>query len=412
MRLVWAAYVGALGVLVAVAMGGAVVVIDATGPANPAEAAAERHGFNFVAWELRNFPEKWLYKIGGVFADNRKSGSDDSDVLERYFNLVEARHDLDPGTREYAAIEHERAWLEATAESIIEGRVTSVLEDQGLTMGLPPFTDLGLVFPPVDFEFDPPPRVLAVSPRDRLSLLDDWLLTPGLDRETAEAIEADAESGGDVSALVVQAGGVATYPSIITDNRQYDDLIDTVFHEWLHQYLVFYPLGSRYFQGSQLRTLNESVANLAGQGLAEVYFERYGRLGDDDEPEDPPAATPEPSAAPTPDATPGPEEEFGFTTEMRALRVQVEAMLAEGEIGEAEALMAAKRDDFEAEGVFIRKLNQAYFAFHGFYADSPGSIDPIGPKLETVFEGAGSPGEFVRVVRGITSVGDLDELVE
>jgi hypothetical protein len=94
---------------------------------------------------------------------------------------------------------------------------------------------------------------------------------------------------------------------------------------------------------------------------------------------------------------------------MRALRQDVEAMLADGRIEEAEALMAAKRDEFEEKGVFIRKLNQAYFAFHGFYADTPASIDPIGPKLQALLDSSGSPGEFVRAASRITSRAELDE---
>jgi hypothetical protein len=33
------------------------------------------------------------------------------------------------------------------------------------------------------------------------------------------------------------------------------------------------------------------------------------------------------------------------------------------------------------KGYNLRKLNQAYFAFHGSYALSPTSIDPIGPQI-------------------------------
>jgi hypothetical protein len=87
-------------------------------------------------------------------------------------------------------------------------------------------------------------------------------------------------------------------------------------------------------------------------------------------------------------------------------------MLAEGHVVDAEALMAAKRDEFEAKGVFIRKLNQAYFAFHGFYADTAGSIDPIGPKLQTLLERAGSAGAFVRAASAITSRVELEEALE
>jgi hypothetical protein len=96
---------------------------------------------------------------------------------------------------------------------------------------------------------------------------------------------------------------------------------------------------------------------------------------------------------------------------MRALRREVEALLARGKVTEAEALMEERRMDFVENGYLVRRINQAYFAFHGFYAFSPGSIDPIGPQLQTLFEREGSPGEFLRVVRGITSRAELDQAV-
>ncbi len=142
------------------------------------------------------------------------------------------------------------------------------------------------------------------------------------------------------------------------------------------------------------------MANIGGKELARLYFERYGTLDK--------ACGVLPAPASTPAPTPG----FDFTSEMRALRRQVEAMLAQGQVEQAEALMAAKRDEFQSKGVLIRRLNQAYFAFHGFYADSPGSIDPIGPKLQTLLERAGSPGEFVRRASRLTTRADLDLLVD
>jgi hypothetical protein len=188
----------------------------------------------------------------------------------------------------------------------------------------------------------------------------------------------------------------------VFEDASYEALIETVFHEWLHSYLIFFPLGAAYFGSSEARTLNESVANIAGKELARLYFERYGTLDE---------ACGAAPATPTPAASPG-APSFDLTAEMRALRAQLEKMLAEGQIEDAEALMAAKRDEFEEQGVFIRKLNQAYFAFHGFYADTPASIDPIGPNLQTLLERAGSPGEFVRLARGITTRGELDAALE
>ncbi|MEX0683081.1 MAG: hypothetical protein WD904_11945 [Dehalococcoidia bacterium] len=409
MRYVLAVYIACLTVLGALALIGGVVLFDATGPSDPAEAAGTRYSFNFVTWELQHFPQKWLYKVGDLLRDD--DGNDD-DILRRYFTLSDEINRLavdEPGSEAFSEAESERARLEARVEDIIEGRITSVLEDQGLALEPPLFSDLGLIFPPVDFELEAPPRVLAVSPRNRIELVHSYLLTPGLSRERALRIEAGVEADDrGYSALVVTAGGVATYPSVINEGRPYESLIDTVSHEWLHQYLAFFPLGSRYFEGSETRTLNESVASIFGREFARVYLERYGNLEGER-----PSQTPRPSSTPAanPTTTPPAEEPFDFTNAMRALRVQVEAMLAAGDIEEAEALMNQRRDEFEDEGYFIRRLNQAYFAFHGFYADTPASIDPIGPKLQTLFETARSPGEFVRLASQITTREELDALL-
>ena len=405
MRNVIAAYAACLTLLAAFALVGAAVVFEATGPSDAAEAAANRNSFNLVTWELKHLPQKWLYKIGSVFRD--EEGSDDG-ALHRYFELgdeIDRLANEVPGSDALARAEDERGGLEARVEDIIEGRVTSVLEEQNLALEPPLFSDLGLIFPPVDFEIDPPPRVLAVSPRERIDLDESYLLTPGLSNETALAIEAGVEADDpDVSALVVTTGGVATYPSVIREGRSYERLVDTVFHEWLHQYLIFFPLGRSYIKGGESRTLNESVANIAGSELARLYFEKYGPL----EAEPPPT----PGQSPTPSAAPDPlDDPFDFGAEMRALRLDVEELLAAGRIEEAEALMERKRDEFEAKGRYIRRLNQAYFAFYGFYADTPASIDPIGPKLAALLERAGSPGEFVRQASAITSQADLDRLL-
>ncbi len=404
MRGILAAYVAALVALAGLALGGGLAVYEAIGPSDPVEAAASDHGYNVLAWEIRHAPGKWLYKIGGLFTDH--SPQDPDAVLRRYFDLTgqirETERDA-ASAPQAAALRTERDGLKNSVEDIIEGRVTQLLKDQGLVMGPPPFTDMDIVFPPVDFEPDPPPRVLVTSPRSRIELARSYLLSPGLGLETVTGIERNAEEAdAGISALVVNTGGVATYPSVVSDMDSYESLIDTVIHEWLHQYLFFFPLGRSYFSGNETRTLNESVASIGGHELARLYFERYGKQ------------SPLPSASPSPSTTPAPPGgagAFDFTTEMRALRRRVEDLLAAGKIDEAQRLMDEKRDEFQAQGVYIRRLNQAYFAFHGFYADTPASIDPIGPKLQTLLDKAGAPGEFVRLASRVTTRAELDALL-
>jgi hypothetical protein len=395
-----AAYLAALAILVGLAVTGGVLLYRHTGPDDPIEAAADANAFNIVSWEVRHFPEKWLYKIGHLF-DGRSEAEED-EVISRYFTLAreidELERDPEANAATLESARRERTDIENEVEDILEGRVTSVLEDQRLVMNPPLFSDLDVVFPPVDFELDSPPRVLAISPRDTINLDRNYLLSPGLDLAGVIAIEEQSE-GADidehgVSAVVLTTGGVATYPSVVDELDSYHSLIDIVFHEWIHQYLAFFPLGRSYFSGSELRTLNETVAGIAGRELAHVFRDRYGS----------------PQLPPSP-PSPAADEGFDFWSEMRALRLRVEELLTEGNIEEAEALMRNKRDEFEGHGVFVRRINQAYFAFRGFYADSPGSIDPIGPKMRNLFDRSRSPGEFVRIVSQITSADDLDRLL-
>ena len=389
-----AAYLGLLAVVAAAAVAGGALLFRDLSSGDPIDAVANRNAYDVLGWELRHFPQKWLYKLATAFDGGRSRAEEDA-LLHRYFELVVDIRTLErDGTEADALAEarRERDAIENDVEETLEGRISDLLRDQGFVMNPPLFSDIDLFFPPLDFELDRPPKVLAVSPRDRIELDRSYLLAPGLEPEAVAAVESETEETG-VSALVVNTGGVATYPSVIPELAPYRDVVETAIHEWLHQYLAFYPLGRNYFRGAETRTLNETVANLAGGELADLFIERYG------------------SPSPPPPPAAGTPSDFDFRAEMRALRLRVEELLAQGQVEEAERLMEEKRDDFEQHGVYIRRINQAYFAFFGSYADTPSSIDPIGPKLQRLRDRAGSVTDFVRLARGLTSEADLDRLL-
>jgi hypothetical protein len=104
---------------------------------------------------------------------------------------------------------------------------------------------------------------------------------------------------------------------------------------------------------------------------------------------------------------PAEEPEFDFNREMREIRRAVDAYLARGEITQAEEFMEEKRQYLASEGYYIRKLNQAYFAFHGTYADSPTSISPIGAELKQLREQSTSLKDFLDTAAAMTSRQDL-----
>jgi hypothetical protein len=108
------------------------------------------------------------------------------------------------------------------------------------------------------------------------------------------------------------------------------------------------------------------------------------------------------------------EPAFDFRAEMAATRIEVDRMLAGGNIEEAETYMEARRQWFVANGYPIRKLNQAYFAFYGGYAEQPGAAgdDPIGPMLREIRANSPSLRVFLERVAGIRAYEDLGSLYQ
>jgi len=113
------------------------------------------------------------------------------------------------------------------------------------------------------------------------------------------------------------------------------------------------------------------------------------------------------------EASPSEPPAFDFNAEMRQTRVQVDELLAQGQIEEAEATMEARRQEFVAQGYGIRKLNQAYFAFHGAYADEPGAAgeDPVGPAVQDLRARSPDLHTFVARVARVTTLAQLQALL-
>ncbi|MGH2609653.1 MAG: hypothetical protein ACRDHF_11290, partial [Tepidiformaceae bacterium] len=186
------------------------------------------------------------------------------------------------------------------------------------------------------------------------------------------------------------------YPAIVRDDRSYQSMVETASHEWVHHYLAFYPLGETWGSGGDSHALNETTASIAGREIANLVFAAHPI----DLPQDADGRAP-----------PAPPTTVDFNKEMRALRLEVDGLLAEGKVTEAEQAMEAKRQFFAENGINIRKINQAYFAFYGSYADSPQSSDPIGPKIERVWELTQDVGVFLTLMREVEDANELDDLL-
>jgi hypothetical protein len=372
-----------------------VVLLRGGGPSDPISKAAAPFRYDLTGWEVRHVLNRWLYKIGHIF-DDGPSLAEENDMLQRYFALAaESAAGGDESLRSTLGEKRkEQERLENKVEAILEKRVSMVVEDEGLTTSLPLFSQVRFVFPPVDFEFHQPPLVLVISPRDHISLDRAILLRQGLTSEQVMALEDETAATG-VSSLVMNISGIATYPSAVPEYASYADVLETVAHEWLHQYLFFQPLGRHYFDNEGLRTLNETVADIGGQQIAALVQQRF------------PLPQSNLAAAERAREEPG----IDFKAEMHDLRLEVDTLLSEGKVEDAEALMEEKRRFLAENRFYIRKINQAYFAFNGLYGDMPASSSLIGPKMLELRGLSPSLEDFIRSVAEITSEGELDRLL-
>ncbi|MBF6598909.1 MAG: hypothetical protein IVW36_00170 [Dehalococcoidia bacterium] len=357
--------------------------------------------FNSPGFIVRHVWLKFAY-LADPFREEH-SEAQKTQRVARYFELnaviaAGEREAGDPTTpaatvaadeRRLATLRRERDSIESSVQIILEGRLTKVVREAGLTRRI----GGDVVWPPANIAFQQPPAVLVTSPRSTIAIAGERLLQGDLTLGKIEQIEKMAEADGKTSAAVIEISGIAMYPAIIPRSADYAGTMEDIAHEWTHQYLFFTPLGRRYFAGSDLTTLNETVANMVGRELG-------ARLA---------AAYPLPARAkpPTP-APPAPRPQVDFTTTMRNLRLQVEALLGQGKVAQAEGQMEQTRRFLAANGYYIREINQAYFAFEGSYADMPGSIDPIGPKLQTLREESASLAAFVRRAQELTSPAQLN----
>ncbi len=293
-----------------------------------------------------------------------------------------------------------RAELAPLVESILQDQVSQVVADMGLGTG-------GQPIPPVLYHSTALPLALIVSPRDTIRQDANISLNPDLSLEERVALEDKVDKALNVSSLVVGVGGIGMYPTMVMQTDDINWLSEVVAHEWTHNFLSLRPLGMNYLTSPELRTMNETAASIAGKEISQVLMERfYPELL-------PPPAPPSPPASEAPSPTePAP---FDFRAEMRETRVTVDRLLAENRIEEAEEYMELRRQFFWENGYRIRKLNQAYFAFYGAYADQPGGAageDPVGAAVRQLRAQSPSLASFLKQISWMSSFEQLQRTLQ
>ncbi|MFN3974278.1 MAG: hypothetical protein ACK4K2_03225 [Dehalococcoidia bacterium] len=394
---------------------------------SPGQRIALPYAFSLEGWEVRVFFRKWLYLLREVLPGLKTPREKRVQSIQRWFALEEEAnhlqriiqrlaslrgangHSLPVGAWEQGelqallgrpsrglaqdladlegrlhALRQAQGRLQNLVEEALEAEVSAVLREEGLAL------PLGLVWPPVDFRFTRPPHLLVVSLRERIVLEASYRLQPDMRIEQMDDVETAILSRENKSALVVELGGLGSYPAMVAQGHDLRATLHLIAHEYLHHYLFFRPLGWHYGTDPDTTSLNETLADMAGREIGDrVYVRLGGKV--------PPPAPP----------TPSPPGVFDFNREMRLTRQEVERLLGEGKVEEAERYMEERRQVFVEHGYAIRKLNQAYFAFHGTYAESPASVSPIAGQLQALRRASPSVGAFIATVARFGSYKDF-----
>ncbi len=378
--------------------------------------------FDYISWMLNAASLKIEQGAAGIpgYLDRESSKAAVSDYLYLTQQIIEAEDALNKIyadasiTDKQAAsahirteldgLNHKQAALAPIAEGILQGQVSQVAAEFGLTT-------LGQPIPSVLYHSTSVPDALIVSPRNHIEQSANISITPGLTADQQSALEDRVDNGLDVSSLVVPIGGVGVYPTMIMRTTDLNWLTSTIGHEWTHNYLEFRPLGLLYDHTPDLRTMNETTADIVGGEIGAEVIRRYY-------PELHSSALPSLDLIAFPQNHPNPGDVqrpvFDFRGEMHTTRVNTDALLAAGKITKAEAYMEQRRQIFVQNGYAIRRLNQAYFAFYGAYADVPGGAageDPVGPAVRALRAQSQSLADFVNRIAWMTSFDQLKQAV-
>lgn len=374
--------------------------------------------FDYFTWEVNSL----LLKLGqsGLQINNRVDSSTQHSLVTSYFSLVQKEESLDGQISEIyanpavtdphnqaadlltqqAQVQKMLDEMAPLVEEILQNQVSQVLAENGLTLG-------GQPTPSLLYHTTPLPKALIVSPRDVIRQDVNISLLANISLEQITELETTISKALNVSVLIEDIGGVGVYPTMVMQSSSPTWVIQTIAHEWTHNYLSLHPLGVNYDTTAELRTMNETTADIVGTEIGKQVIARF---------------YPEwKSASRLPGRTRFgmadnslSDDTFDFNKEMHTTRVHVDELLKAGKIDEAESYMEQRRQVFVAHGYLIRKLNQAYFAFHGAYAETTegaAGADPVGPAVRALRQQSKSLADFLETISWMTSFTQLQQAV-
>ena len=372
-------------------------------PLDPIEKITLDHSFSLINWEIKNIFPKWIYISKKYIQNDKTDSSETINLLQKYLtltkekNLYQKQLQLEnlPQVQKNVVKNNlkitidEMQNLKPIVEELCERAMTKTIRLNGIK------TKLNTIFPPVDISLEPPPLILVISPRDKIQIEKSVFLSPDLLNAKKNSIENEILQKNNKSAYISNLSGLSTYPTLISNEYNSLEIFSTTAHEWLHLYWFFRPFGQNIFKSNEMRTLNETAADIAGRELGLQTYINLNIKSDTSVKSNPSTAKKYPQ----------------FTKHMRETRIEVEKMLKNNNIEEAEKYMKKRWWELSLAGYNLRKINQAYFALYGIYAESAGSVSPIGEQLREFRSLVPTTGEFVKEISQISSYSDfLEEL--
>ena len=104
-------------------------------------------------------------------------------------------------------------------------------------------------------------------------------------------------------------------------------------------------------------------------------------------------------------------DKFNYQLFIKNLRLDVDELLKLGKINQAEKQMESARAELESKGFYVRKINQAWFAFNGTYADSPASSSNIDQEIESFIDSQESIGDSIKKLRKVKNFEEYKNLI-
>ena len=370
------------------------------------ENSVESHVFSLSNWEVRELSIEAADTLVFWSQEDKLTVKEKSEYVLSYLTAAHleyrlSRQELQRGLsvdekEALMLLREEIKTKELRAQNILAEQLQEILKDEGI---INPWNKTGIQFPPPSFRVTKPPRMLVVAHRGKLQEKTRIFIKPDISEQDIHKLEEDVDKMG-YSSLVVGLGGVGTYPSIVIAGSP-KRTIEVIAHEWIHNYMIFTPLG-RTSKTTEQRILEETTASVVDVEIADKLWDRFyepylEKEGNDESKQ----------IKITQQNT---QDRINFSEEMRKIRLRVEELLSVGQVRQAERYMEFKRDWLEENGHYVRKLNQAYLTFYSFYATGTykDANDGLGAKILRLRELTPSLKVFLETMSNITNVEQLE----